>query len=222
VSKDRSGLRWLAPLAALLVFGGVVAVLHHELKQLHLRSVFQHLHAIPRLNILAALAFTAASYALLSSYDWLALQYRRRVIPYGRVLFTSFIAYSFGHTLGFAAFTGAAIRFRLYSTAGVTAVDVATISAFCSLSIGIGLTTLTGSSLLISPEQASSLLHLQPAWSRAVGFLLLSVVAAYGLWGSLSRSLIEIRGTEDRHRADRAQRHRPEPVERSVVVAAAA
>jgi uncharacterized membrane protein YbhN (UPF0104 family) len=110
------------------------------------------------------------------------------------VLFTSFIAYSFGHTLGFAAFTGAAIRFRLYSTAKITAVDVATISAFCSLSIGIGLTTLTGVSLLVTPEQASDLLHLQPAWSMAVGVLLLSVVAAYGVWGSLSRNVLEIRG----------------------------
>jgi phosphatidylglycerol lysyltransferase len=192
--KDRSGLRWLAPIAALLVFGGVVAVLHHELKQLHLRSVFEHLHAIPRGNILGALGFTAASYVLLSSYDWLALRYRARVIQYGRVLFTSFIAYSFGHTLGFAAFTGAAIRFRLYSTAGVTAVDVATISAFCSLSIGIGLTTLTGISLLVTPEQASSLLHLQPAWAMAVGFLLLSVIAAYGVWGSISDNVLEIRG----------------------------
>ncbi len=35
-----------------------------------------------------------------------------RRIAYGRIVFTSFIAYSFGHTLGFAAFTGAAIRFR--------------------------------------------------------------------------------------------------------------
>jgi phosphatidylglycerol lysyltransferase len=194
VSNDRSGLRWLAPIAALLVFGGVVAVLHQELKQLHIRSVFEHLHSISRTNILAALGFTAASYLLLSSYDWLALRYRKRVIGYGRILFTSFIAYSFGHTLGFAAFTGAAIRFRLYSTAKVTAVDVATISAFCSLSIGIGLTTLTGVSLLVSPEQASNLLHLQQGWSMAVGFCLLALIAAYGLWASLSQNIIEIRG----------------------------
>jgi phosphatidylglycerol lysyltransferase len=192
--EDRSALRWLAPLAALLVFGGVVAVLHHELKQLHIRSVFEHLHAIPRSQIIAALGFTAASYVLLSSYDWLALRYRKRTIAYGRVLFTSFIAYSFGHTLGFAAFTGAAIRFRLYATAKITAVDVATISGFCSLSIGIGLTTLTGLSLLITPEQASNLLHLEPAWAMAVGFLLLMLIAAYGCWGALSKNVIEIRG----------------------------
>jgi phosphatidylglycerol lysyltransferase len=193
-TEDRSALRWVAPLAALVVFGGVVGVLHHELKQLHIRSVFEHLHAIPRANILAALGFTAASYLLLSSYDALALRYRQRVIVYSRILFTSFIAYSFGHTLGFAAFTGAAIRFRLYSTAKVTAIDVATISAFSSLSIGIGLTTLTGLSLLVTPEQAASLLHLQPAWAMLVGFLLLAVIAAYGLWGSLSKNVLEIRG----------------------------
>ena len=193
-TTDRSGWRWIAPLAALLVFGGVVAVLHHELARLHVKSVFRHLHAIPRAHVLAALSFTAASYWLLSSYDALALRYRRKVIPYSRIVFTSFIAYSFGHTLGFAAFTGAAIRFRLYSTAGVTAVDVATISAFCSLSIGIGLATLSGVSLLADPEQAASLLHLHQGWSVAVGVLLLSAVIAYGLWASLARGELEIRG----------------------------
>ena len=81
----------------------------------------------------------------------LALRYLRKKIAYGRIVFTSFIAYSFGHTLGFAAFTGAAIRFRLYATAGVTAIEVATISAFCSLSIGIGLATIVGILARCSP-----------------------------------------------------------------------
>ena len=179
---------------ALLVFGGVVAVLHHELAQLHVHSVLRHLHAIPRRNIFAALIFTASSYLLLSTYDALALRYLRRIIPYSKVLFTSFIAYSFGHTLGFAAFTGAAIRFRLYSTDGVTAVDVATISAFCSLSIGIGLATLSGLSLLITPEQAAEVLHLQPGWAMLVGAALLMAVASYGIWSSVSRGVLEIRG----------------------------
>ena len=194
VSKDFSALRWIGPLTALLVFGLVVWVLHNELARLHVHSVFVHLHRIPRRNVLIALGFTAASYWLLSTYDALALMYRRRVLPYRRILFTSFIAYSFGHTLGFAAFTGAAIRFRLYSTAGVTAVDVATISAFCSLSIGIGLATLAGISLFITPEQSASVLHLQQGWSMAVGVVLLALVAAYGLWASTARRELEIRG----------------------------
>lgn len=194
VSRDRSGFRWVGPLAALCVFGGVVYVLQREIARLHWKSVIAHLHAIPHTHILVSLGFTALSYSLLSTYDLLALRYLGKRIPYTRVLFTSFIAYSFGHTLGFAAFTGAAIRFRLYATAGVTAVDVATISAFASLAIGIGLATICALSLLFVPEQATRLLHLPPEWSMLVAVVLLGGVVAYGLWTSLSGKALEIRG----------------------------
>ena len=186
--------RWVGPLAALLVFGTVALVLHHQLAQLHIKSVFAHLHAIPRRQIAAALLFTALSYWLLSTYEVLALRYLRRVIPYTRILFTSFIAYSFGHTLGFAVFTGSAIRFRLYVTAGVSAIDVATVTAFCSLSLGIGLATISGLSLLLSPVSAAAVLHLHHNWSLLVGTALLCAVLAYALWACFARGALEIRG----------------------------
>ena len=192
--EERTLWRWVGPLATLLVFAGVVLVLHHQLARLHVRSVLQHLHAIARARVLAALAFTALSYWLLTTYEVLALRYLRRSIPYTRILFTSFIAYSFGHTLGFAAFTGAAIRFRLYATAGITAIDVATISAFCSLSLGIGLATVGGLSLLFAPAPAARVLHLHHTWSLLVGTLLLIAVSSYALWASLARGTLEFRG----------------------------
>jgi phosphatidylglycerol lysyltransferase len=194
LGRDRSHWRWVGPLAALLVFAAVALILHHQLAQLHVKRVFAHLHAIPRRQILAALGFTAASYWLLSSYEVLALRYLRRAMPYTRILFTSFIAYSFGHTLGFAAFTGAAIRFRLYATAGVTAIDVATISAFCSLSLGIGLATVTGLSLFFAPEHAAQILRLHHNWSLLAGLVLLGAVAAYAAWAALARGTLELRG----------------------------
>ena len=191
---DRSRWRWVGPIAALLVFTAVVLILHRQLAHLHPKSVLEHLHAIPRRQVLAALGFTAASYWLLSNYDVLALAYLRRAMPYPRILFTSFIAYSFGHTLGFSAFTGAAIRFRLYATAGVSAVDVATISAFCSLSLGIGLATIAGLSLFLSPSNATQILHMRHNWSLLAGTVLLGAVALYALWASLARGTLELRG----------------------------
>jgi phosphatidylglycerol lysyltransferase len=193
-SDEHTLWRWAGPLAALLVFGGVVLVLHHQLAHLHVRSVLARLHAIPHRQVLAALATSALSYWLLSTYEVLAFAYLRRAIPYTRILFTSFIAYSFGHTLGFAAFTGTAIRFRLYSTAGVTAIDVATVSAFCSLSFGIGLATVSGLSLFLAPTQAVSMLRLHHNWSLLAGTLLLAAVTAYLLWACLARVTLEIRG----------------------------
>ncbi len=194
MAGDRSRWRWVGPIAALLVFAAVVLILHHQLAHLHVRNVFAHLHAIPQRQVLAALGFTAASYWLLSNYDVLALAYLRRTIPYPRILFTSFIAYSFGHTLGFSAFTGAAIRFRLYATAGVSAIDVATISAFCSLSLGIGLATIAGLSLYLSPTHAAQILHLHHNWSLVAGTVLLGAVAAYAAWATLARGTLELRG----------------------------
>jgi phosphatidylglycerol lysyltransferase len=193
-SLSRGLLPWLGPLAALLVFGAVAFVLHREIARLHFNRVFTDLQSIPRSRVLTALGFTSISYWVLSGYDLLALRYLRKRLRYGRILFTSFIASSFGHTLGFAAFTGGAIRFRLYASAGVTAVEVATIAAFASLSIGIGLATLAGISLFLSPAQSAAVLHLGHDLTFLVGALLLAGVAAYVLWATLSRGVIEIRG----------------------------
>src|SRR5207237_905308 len=86
------------------------------------------------------------------------------------------------------------IRFRLYATAGITAIDVATISAFCSLSLGIGLATVGGRSLLFAPAPAARVLHLHHTWSLLVGTLLLIAVSSYALWASLARGTLEFRG----------------------------
>lgn len=194
MAGDRSLWRWAGPLAALLVFGGVVYILHHEIARLHVRSIIGHLHSIPRRQVAAALGFTFLSYWLLSTYELLALRYLARRIAYARLLFTSFIAYSFGHTLGFAAFTGGAIRFRLYATVGITAIEVATISAFCSLSIGIGLASIAGFSLLWEPQRAAAVMHVQQGWALLLGGALLALVAAYGAWASAARSVLTLRG----------------------------
>ena len=191
---ERTLWRWVGPLAALLVFTLVVWVLHHQLAHLHVKRVIAHLHGIPSRQVLAALGFTALSYWLLTTYELLALKYLRRAIPYTRILFNAFIAYSFSHTLGFSAFTQTAIRLRLYATARVSAIDVATVSVFCSVSFGIGLATVAGLSLVLSPEHAAKLLRLDQRWAVLVGMLLLAAVCAYALWASLARGTLAIRG----------------------------
>jgi phosphatidylglycerol lysyltransferase len=191
---QRTLWRWVGPLAALLVFTLVVWVLHHQLAHLHVKRVLAHLHAIRSRQVLVALGFTALSYWLLTTYELLALRYLRRAIPYTRIVFNAFIAYSFSHTLGFSAFTQTAIRLRLYATARVSAIDVATVSVFCSVSFGIGLATVAGLSLVLSPEHAARLLHLDQRWAVLIGLLLLAAVCAYALWVSLARGTLEIRG----------------------------
>jgi phosphatidylglycerol lysyltransferase len=186
--------RWIGPIAALAVFSGVAYVLHRELAHLHLRDIFQELRNIPATDVGAALFITALSYWTLSCYDLLALRYLRKSMPYARMVFTSFIAYAFGHNLGLAAFTGAAIRLRLYASAGLTAIDVVTVQGFCSLTSGIGLATLGGLSMLLEPQQLHSAVHLPLWWTRIVGTALLGLVAAYAICSIFVRRPLEIRG----------------------------
>ncbi|HSY08493.1 MAG TPA: bifunctional lysylphosphatidylglycerol flippase/synthetase MprF [Steroidobacteraceae bacterium] len=195
-SEESNGtrLRWIGPLASLLVFAVVAFVLHRELAHLHTREILEELRQTPRAHVLIALAFTTTSYWLLGFYDLLGLRYLGKAVAYRRTLLTSFIANAFGHNLGLAAFTGGAVRFRLYASAGLTAVDVATLQGFCSLTIGIALATLGGLSLTLEPTHTAAVLHLHPRWAMLVGIMLLSSVAAYATWCIVGRIPLEIRG----------------------------
>jgi phosphatidylglycerol lysyltransferase len=115
-------------------------------------------------------------------------------MPYARMVFTSFIAYAFGHNLGLAAFTGAAIRLRLYASAGLTAIDVVTVQGFCSLTSGIGLATLGGLSLLLEPQQLHDAVRLPIWWTRIVGTALLCLVVTYAICSIFVRKPLELRG----------------------------
>ena len=178
--------RWLEPAFSVLVFALVVWVLHHALGRYHLRDIVAQLRAIPRRAVLAAAVLTAGSYSVLTLYDWLGVQYVGKRVGYARTALTSFIAYAFGHNLSLAAFTGAAVRYRLYSTVGLTTLDVATIVSVCALTTALGVSVLAGGALLLAVP-GSDALHLGHAWSKLVGLCLVGWVAGYLGWASLAR-----------------------------------
>ncbi|HUL81604.1 MAG TPA: bifunctional lysylphosphatidylglycerol flippase/synthetase MprF [Gammaproteobacteria bacterium] len=187
-------LRWLKPLAALVIFGVAALVLYHGFGRIHVRQVVSSFKEIPGRSIALALLLTCASYWLLGFYDVLALRYARKTVPYGRALFTAFIAYAFGHNLTLAGFTGAAVRLRLYASRGLTAIDVATVSGFCSLTSMLGLAALAGVSLLLEPNATAVALHFRHSEALIIGGGLVLVVTSYLAWASFAHVPLEIRG----------------------------
>jgi phosphatidylglycerol lysyltransferase len=186
--------RWVLPCLTLLIVIAVLFVIRRELAHFRLHEVAAQLRSIPSRRVLGATALTIVSYLLLGGYDLLGLKYVARRLPYARVAFTSFVAYSIGHNLGLAAFTGGAIRYRVYSAAGLSAVEVATLQAFCSLTTGLGLAVLAGISLVITPQRLATLMHLPHPLAVAIGAALLAFVAAYALWCGAGRGVLEFRG----------------------------
>jgi phosphatidylglycerol lysyltransferase len=173
-------LRTVLPVVlGLGLFIAALVVLHRLLGEFRGHEIVAELAAVPGRALGTAGALAAASYLLLTGYDWLALHHVGRRLPYRRAAVTALAAYAVGHNMGVAALSGGAIRFRLYAAAGLEAVDIATIIAFCSLTFALGSTSLLAGSLILEAGRAGSLLHIGPQLSRLAGLLLASGLAGY-------------------------------------------
>ncbi len=178
--------RWLAPVISVIAFAFVALILHRELAAYSLHDIAKAVRTIPSSALWSAAAFAALSYALLTLYDTLGIRYTGKLVQYPRIALTSFIAYAFGHNLGLAAFTGAAVRYRIYSAAGLSAIDVAMVVSFCALTTTVGL-GLVGGTALIFAAPGTTALHLGHVWSQLFGWLAVATVAGYLTWASLAR-----------------------------------
>src|SRR4029077_5448742 len=120
----------------------------------HYHEVLRGLRAIPPSRIGLAVGFMILAYTALTGYDALALRYIRHPLPYRRVGLASFVSYAFSNTIGFAFVVGTSLRYRLYSSWGIAAPDIASIVAFCWATLWTGLLTVTGTALLVEPALA--------------------------------------------------------------------
>jgi len=161
------------------VFAVSLWVLRNQLEHMHHQDVLEQWRAIPLPSLLAALALTAVSYALLTLYDLLALRTLGRSLPYRRVATTSFIAYALSNNLGLASLTGGSMRLRAYTADGLGAVDIAVIQALCTLSFFLGCGFLAGLSLVTEAGAASTALHVSPWLAHLLGSSLLAIIAGY-------------------------------------------
>ncbi len=186
--------RWARHLPAALgvaLLAGAVYVVWKEFRHLKLADVTAALGAIPTRALVISFAWTVLSYGVLTFYDRLGTAYAGHKVSYRRVAFASFCAYALSHNLGFAAVSGAAVRYRLYAHWGLTPFQIAKVVAFCSLTFGLGGMVLGGVILFMEPEAVPFLGAVIPHWGMyAVGALLWAIVLAYV---SLSRYVGTIR-----------------------------
>jgi phosphatidylglycerol lysyltransferase len=168
----------LPALISLLVFVIALAVLRVELRTMRWHDLQAAAFATPRPRLLLALGLTALNYAVLTGYDLLAFAAIGRELSRRRIAVAAFVAYAISHTVGFAALSGASVRYRFYSRWGVTTEEMAQIVVSYSVTFWIGLLALGGVSLALAPLPDASFLP-APAITRAVGVLLVAAVAAY-------------------------------------------
>jgi phosphatidylglycerol lysyltransferase len=91
----------------------------------------------------------------------------------------SFISQAISHSTGFAALTGSSIRYRLYSSAGISGGDVGRIVAFCAFTFGLGAAVVVTLAMLFEPHPVGIAIALPASSVLVIGLILLSVLLCY-------------------------------------------
>ena len=189
-------LRHVPAVLGLGLLVGAVYVVWKEFRHLKLADINTALAAIPTHALVIALVWTGLSYGLLTFYDRLGTLYAGHKVSYGRVSFASFCAYALSHNLGFAAVSGAAVRYRLYAHWGLTPFQIAKVVAFCSLTFTLGGMVLGGIILMVEPESIPLVGDEAPRVAMFVlGAAMWAVVLAY-IVASRFVSSVKLFGTE--------------------------
>lgn len=187
----KTALRQLPAIMGVLLLIGAIYVVQKEFRHLRLNDINAALAAMPLRILVIGFAFTVLSYAVLTIYDRLGTIYAGHKVTYGRVAFASFCAYALSHNLGFAAVSGAAVRYRLYAQWGLTPFQIAKTVAFCSLTFALGGMVLGGAVLFVEPTSVPFFGEHLPRWAlHAAGALLWAIVLGYV---TLSRILGRVR-----------------------------
>ncbi len=183
--REKQILHKLGVALSLMVIGFALHILYQMLRDIDLDDVLKALRGTEVKTVALAGLCVAAGYFTLTFYDFFALRaIGRTEIPYRIAAFAGFTSYSIGHNVGASVFTGGAVRYRVYSSWDLTAIDVAKVCFIAGLTFWLGNAAVLGLGVAYHPEAASSIDQL-PVWlNRVLAVVLLLILVGYVVWVS--------------------------------------
>jgi uncharacterized membrane protein YbhN (UPF0104 family) len=164
-------------------------------------QVWAELKALTPKQYILAIASTFLAYAALAWYDRIALLHLGiRHISWIFVGLCSFTTYALAHNIGASVVSGGMVRYRAYTSKGLSAAQIAILVALCSLTFGLGTILLGGLVLIFEPERLHRLggilpeLLTNPRSARVIGALFLAMVVVYILGSVFRLKPLEISG----------------------------
>ena len=129
-------------------------VLYRMLGDIDFEEVIDAMEAVEKHDVVNAAMFVAAGYFTLTFYDLFAVRTIGRAdIPYRVAALAGFTSYAVGHNIGASAFTGGAVRYRIYSRYGLSAIDVAKVCFVAGLTFWLGNATVLGLGVAMRPRR---------------------------------------------------------------------
>lgn len=181
--RDKQVLHRLGVALSITVIAVACYVLYHILRDINVEKVLDAISQIDNRAIVMAGIAVACGYFTLTFYDLFALYaIGRRDVPYRIKALAAFTSYSVGHNVGASAFTGGAVRYRIYSGWDVNAIEVAKVCFLAGLTFWLGNIAVLGIGVAYHPEAASAIDLLPPAVNRVLAFVILAALVIYVAW----------------------------------------
>lgn len=184
----KSRLSLLSSAIGVFLFLLAIWTLHAQIRGNSAADFFRALEQIPTERILLAVLLTFLTYAMLTMYDVLGFVIIKKHLPYRSIALTSFVGYALGISLGFSALTSGSVRWRFYSSHGVSSVQVLQVIALASLTFWLGFCSVGAFFFLLFPPAPPQGLPFPFPVGRPLGVIALLLLASYLLWSALSHN----------------------------------
>jgi glycosyltransferase 2 family protein len=181
--NKRIGWKRLGIAASVLIVLFAVTTLVRTLRGVDTGVILTALRELPPQNLGLAALCVIGAFCTLTFYDFFALRtIGKKHVPYRIAALSSFTSYTIGHNIGATVFTGGAIRFRIYTEYGLSAIDVAKICFLSGLTFWLGNLVVLGFGMAWEPWAASAIDLLPTSLNRLIGLACLAGIAAYFVW----------------------------------------
>jgi uncharacterized membrane protein YbhN (UPF0104 family) len=177
------GLSRIGLVLSLTIIAIAAVVLYHILRDIDPDELVDAIEATDWRTLIFAGLFVAVGYLTLTFYDLFALRtIGHGEVPYRVAALAGFTSYAIGHNVGASVFSGGAVRYRIYSSWGLSVVEVTKICFVAGLTFWLGNAAVLGLGVLEAPQAARALDQLPPLWNRIFALVILGLLAAYVAW----------------------------------------
>ena len=181
--------------ASALLFAISLGVLYFLVTELDGNEVKSALGRASYGQIGLALFFTAVSYLMLTGYDWVALPaVTTQKVRYRVAALASFTSYAVSFTLGFPLLTAATVRYWIYSSVGLGAKAIASLTLIAGITFWLGMGVVLATVMILLPGSTATFTRLPLTMNVVIGLAVLGGITAYLLMVKRGNRSLSVQG----------------------------
>lgn len=169
-------------IASVLIAALAAYILFRTFQHIRLADVLAGMRAVPGRALLTASACAAGAYLTLAAYEVVVVRHVKHCIGRAKPVITALIAFPLGHAVGQAMLSGGALRYRMYTPRGFSAMEVGATVLLCNLPYALGFSLIFDLALLFAADHLEPLFRIPGRWLVLLGCLGLAKDAAYLLF----------------------------------------